>query len=111
MKTKTIPVRKLTIAVPPAGPVVPAAPRPVRSGPLQPGGLPGARKPRDARGEHGRNPADARPGVAANGAMGRLRARLPEFHKRGATLPVPTAGSPRPRQVHGGLLPKRRAGK
>lgn len=113
MKTKTTQVRKLSIPVPPSGPSEPASPRPrpARAASVQPLGLSGVRPSRVYREEGGRKLSDARPGVAANGAMGRLRARLPEFHKRGAAMPVPPAGAPRPRQIHGGLLPKRRAGK
>ena len=48
------------------------------------------------------HPADTRPQVAASGAMGRVRANAPEFHK------VAAVGA---RHIHGGLVSKRRAGK
>ena len=54
--------------------------------------------------------ADARPRVAKSGAMRRLRARLPEYHKPAppATGGTPSAPRARTRKIHGGLVPKRR---
>jgi hypothetical protein len=54
-------------------------------------------------------PGDSRALVAAGGAMVRVRARHPEFHKP-AEIAL-AAAAPRPRQIHGGLVCKRRAGK
>jgi len=54
-------------------------------------------------------PGDSRPVVAAGGAMVRVRSRRPEFHKKAE---IPAGGvAPAPRQIHGGLVSKRRAGK
>jgi len=55
-------------------------------------------------------PGDSRALVAAGGAMVRVRARRPEFHKR-TEVALETAPQPRARQIHGGLVCKRRAGK
>ncbi len=48
------------------------------------------------------HPADSRPGVAASGAMVRVRGNAQEFHK------VAAVGA---RHIPGGLVAKRRAGK
>jgi hypothetical protein len=113
MKTKSSRIRKLSLPLPPPGPLEPVAVPLPATGHRRVG--PGATTlpavPPGVHGPEARPRPDARPGVAAHGAMVRLRARRPEFHKRGAAMPVPPAGAPRPRQIHGGLQPKRRAGK
>jgi len=56
-------------------------------------------------------PGDSRPVVAAGGAMVRVRSRRPEFHKRAAVAAGVASAAPVQRQIHGGLVSKRRAGK
>ena len=60
---------------------------------------------------HQPGPSDIRPTVAASGAMSRVRARQPEFHKKGAGPAGAVPARPVTRKIHGGLVSKRRAGK
>ena len=56
-------------------------------------------------------PGDSRAVVAAGGAMVRVRSRRPEFHKKAEVTAGLASGAPAPRQIHGGLVSKRRVGK
>jgi hypothetical protein len=56
-------------------------------------------------------PSDLRPIVASTGAMSRIRAHQPEFHKKAPVPVAPVAGAPVRRKIHGGLVSKRRAGR
>lgn len=55
--------------------------------------------------------ADTRPQVAASGAMVRVRARLPEFHKKTAGPTAPALTTSRSRKSNRVQVSKRRAGK